>query len=184
MICIAFVFTDIDQQYYFFFSNSFTEKEEFIELSSHSRCTLIDSFEQSNSQAGTVFQNRVVEAMLSFLVSHLWCKKTFKNVFSGIWKYFSEILDLKKKKLTIIVKNLLCMCLEWNLWQSLEYLKYIRFKCLNNVKMCAYALPKHYILYFILLKNQMLWLIISFRCNFKFYELISIPVFQMILCEI
>lgn len=34
--------------------------------------------------------------------------------------------------------------------------------------MCAYALPKYYILYFILLKNQMLWLVISFRCNFKF----------------
>lgn len=47
--------------------------------------------------------------------------------------------------------------------------------------MCSYAPLKYYILYFILLKNQMLWSIISFRCNFKFYELSSIPVFQMII---
>lgn len=55
-------------------------KEGFIGLSSHSRCTLIDSFEQFNSHVGAVFQNRVAEAMLSFLVSHLQCKKMFKNI--------------------------------------------------------------------------------------------------------
>lgn len=88
----------------FLFSNSFTEKEEFIEISSHSRCTLIHSFEQSNSQAGSVFQNRVVEAMVTFLVSHIWCKKTFKNIFRYLkilfwnpWLKEKEISNHRKK---------------------------------------------------------------------------------------
>lgn len=108
---------------------------------------------------GADFQNTILAAILHLPVSHLRCKKTLKKVLVSFWvseNTFFKKIKFKKIVFAVIRRNLLWVSLKCNLWYNLDYLRYIWFKCLNNIKMIFMYIWALQILYSIFLKNQLL----------------------------